>query len=206
MTNLESWLTNATRGLSKDSIAKVRAEIGEHYESAREAALGLGITPDEADRAAVAALGDARAANRQYRKVLLTSGEARMLLQSNREAQAFCSAPLVKGVLIAMSVAALCGGAVFFLAGSIFVARILLLGWVLIGLLAFAPFLPVYTPARGRVFRVVKWFFMLVTLWLALKVTALFFACLWPVVWVEWTRASIRRKLPVAEWPRQLYL
>ena len=30
--------------------------------------------------------------------------------------------------------------------------------------MAFAPFLPVYTPSRGRVFRVVKWVALLVTL------------------------------------------
>jgi uncharacterized membrane protein len=202
MTRLESWLTDATRGLSKDSAAQVRTEIGEHYESS----LRHDVTPDEADRIAVAALGDAKAANRQYRKVLLTSREAAMLRQSNREARAICSGGLLKGLMIALSVAFLCGGVAFFLAGAIFVARTLLLGWVLVGLMAFAPFLPVYTPTRGRAFRVVKWVFLLLTLWLALKLTPLFFACLWPLAWVEWTRASIRRKLPVAEWPRQLYL
>lgn len=31
-------------------------------------------------------------------------------------------------------------------------------------------------------------------------------AFLWPVAWVEWTRISIRRKLPVAQWPKHLYL
>jgi hypothetical protein len=81
MTRLESWLTDATRGLSKDSAARVRSEIGEHYESS----IMRDVTPDEADRLAVAALGDAKIANRQYRKVLLTSSEARMLRQSNRK-------------------------------------------------------------------------------------------------------------------------
>ena len=31
-------------------------------------------------------------------------------------------------------------------------------------------------------------------------------SCLWPLAWTEWVRASIRRKLPVASWPRHLYL
>jgi hypothetical protein len=202
MTRLENWLTEATRGLSKDSAAQVRSEIGEHYESS----LRHDVTPDEADRLAVAALGEAKAANRQYRKVLLTSSEARMLRQSNREARAFCSVPLLKGLLITVSVVVLFGAAICFRAGAIFMAQTFLLGWVLVSLLAFAPFLPVYTRSRGRVFRVMKWVFLVVALWLALKVTPLFFACLWSLAWVEWTRISIRRKLPVAEWPRQLYL
>ncbi len=202
MTRLESWLTEATRSLSEDSATQVRREIGEHYESS----LVRDVTPDEADRLAIEALGDAKAANRQYRKVLLTSSEARMLRQSNREARAFCSVPLLKGLLIAVSVVVLFGATISFRAGAIFMAQTFLLGWVLVSVLAFAPFLPVYTPSRGRVFRVVKWVALLVALWLALKITPLFFACLWALTWVEWTRASIRRKLPIAEWPRQLYL
>ena len=34
----------------------------------------------------------------------------------------------------------------------------------------------------------------------------LLISCLWLVARIEWTRVSIRRKLPVAEWPKQLYL
>jgi hypothetical protein len=34
----------------------------------------------------------------------------------------------------------------------------------------------------------------------------LFFSCVFPAAWTEWTRASIRRKLPVAAWPKHLYL
>ena len=29
---------------------------------------------------------------------------------------------------------------------------------------------------------------------------------LWPLAWIEWQRLSIRRKLPVAQWPKHLYL
>lgn len=92
MTGLDSWLEQATRCLSRDSVAQVRSEIREHYESARETAISGGATADEADRLAVCALGDAKTANRQYRNVLLTASEARMLREANWEARAVCSA------------------------------------------------------------------------------------------------------------------
>lgn len=67
MTPIEQWLADATRGLSAESAAQVRAEIEQHYDSACEAG-------DDA----IAALGNPRAANRAYRKVLLTEREAMM--------------------------------------------------------------------------------------------------------------------------------
>jgi hypothetical protein len=80
MTNgLDRWLKQATRRLSNDSTLQVTTEIREHYESAREAALESGATADQAEEVASTALGDAKRANRQYRKVLLTSAEARLL-------------------------------------------------------------------------------------------------------------------------------
>jgi len=39
-----------------------------------------------------------------------------------------------------------------------------------------------------------------------LKMSWLLISCLWPMAWIEWQRVSIRRKLPVAKWPKQLYL
>jgi hypothetical protein len=202
MTRLESWLTDVTRGLSDDSAVQVRAEISEHYESS----LQRDVTIDDADRIAVAALGNAKAANRQYRKVVLTSREAAMLRQLNRDSLAFCSSALKKGLLIAVSVAVLSGAWAFFFTGATSVAWKAPLSGMVIGLLAFPPFLPVYTRLRGRVFRILKWVLLVATLWLPLKVTFVFFVCLWPLARADWTRASIRRKLPVAEWPRQLYL
>lgn len=129
-----------------------------------------------------------------------------MLHQGNREAKAFCSGALLKGLLLAVSVAVLGGAWAFFFTGAASMGWRLFLGGMVIGLLAFAPFLPIYTQMRGRVFRVAKWAFLLATLGIALNRSWLSFVCLWPLGWVEWTRASIRRKLPVAEWPRQLYL
>jgi len=170
-----------------------------------------GSTADEADRSAVNALGNAKAANCRYREVLLTSAEARMLRDAKWEGRAVCSRPWLKWLLLAMPVAALFAAAVLFLAGAVAVARVLLVGGIGMGLLFVAAFLPIYTPSRGRVFRVVKWVVLVSMLGLAfgpdaLKWSWLLFSCLWPVAWIEWTHVSIRRKLPVAEWPKALYL
>ena len=210
-TGLDSWLQQATRCLAKDSTAQVQSEIREHYELARESAMNGGASADEADRLAVAALGDATTANRQYRNVLLTSGEARMLRQGNWEAQAICSRSWIKWVLLIAAAAAVFSGNEFLLRGSIMLAWKLFAGGIVIGLLFAAPFLPVYTRLGGRVFRGVRWVAMLTMLGLAFgpdapKWSWLLISCLWMVARPEWTRASIRRKLPVAEWPRHLYL
>ena len=211
MTELDSWLAQATRHLSKDSGARVRSEIQEHFEAAREAAISNGATADEAGRSALAALGDAKAANCQYRRVLLTSEEARMLRESNWEARVVCSRPLLKWLLLAMPVATMLAAVALFLTGKSSLARVLLAGGIGMGLLFAAPLLPIYTPSRSRVFRYMKCVVLLVTLVLAfgpnsLKLSWLLITCLWVLVKVESTRVSIRRKLPVSEWPKQLYL
>jgi hypothetical protein len=210
-TELEIWLKQATRHLSSNSAAQVRTEIQEHYESAREVSILGGATADEADRLAVAALGDTRAANRQYRKVLLTSSEARILRDCNWEARAVCSRAWLKWLLLGMPVAVILAAAVCFLAGEIDVSRVLVACGVGTGVMFVAPFLPIYTVSRGRVFRVVKCVAMTAALGFAfgpdaLKYSWLLASSLWPLFWIEWTRISIRRKLPVAEWPKQLYL
>ncbi|HUJ30311.1 MAG TPA: hypothetical protein VLY23_03455 [Candidatus Acidoferrum sp.] len=211
MTRLETWLEQATRRLSTDSAAQVRAEILEHYESAREDALTRGTNAGEADRLAVAALGDARAANCQYRKVLLTSGEAAMLRNAKWEAHAVCSRPWLKWLLPAIPFGALVGAVAFFFAGSTAPARILLVGALGTAVWFAVPFLPVYTPSRARFYRGVKWLAMVAMLVLVfgssiLEYSWLLFSCLWPIVWIETTRVAIRRKLPVDQWPRVLYL
>ena len=156
MAAFDNWLEQATRGLSRDSSARVRAEIQEHYDSAREAALHNGATAEEASRSAVIALGDAKTVKRQYRRVLLTSAEARMLRESNWEAKTACSHASVKWALLAMPVAALFAAAVLFIRDEIATARLLLIGAIALGLVLGAPFLPVYTPSRGRIFRAIK--------------------------------------------------
>jgi len=207
MTGLESWLKQATRSLSRESAARVRSEIHEHYESAREAAMTRGAEADEADRSAVAALGDARTANRQYRKVLLTSAEAKMLAESNWEARAVCSRPWLKWMLLAITAGALVAGAVLLATGPIQLARLALACGLAMGIFVAAPFLPIYTASRARAFRGVKWVALMGVCMLALwEQPWLMASCLWPLAWIELTRISIRRKLPVAQWPRQLYL
>lgn len=208
-TALETWLQQATRHLSKDSIAQVRSEIQEHYESTREASLSTGATTHEAERLAVTALGDAKIANCQYRNVLLTSADADMLREGDWEARIFCS--WRKWLLPAIPGAALLTATAFFLAGITGPVRMLLAAGCGMGVLLVAPLLPVYTPARGRVYRSVKWVVVTGMLLLAfgpdaLKWSWLLISCLWPMAWIEWRRASIRRKLPVAKWPKQLYL
>jgi hypothetical protein len=39
-----------------------------------------------------------------------------------------------------------------------------------------------------------------------LEMSWLIATCIWPLAWNEWMQISLRRKLPVAEWPKQLYL
>jgi hypothetical protein len=211
MTRLDRWLQQATRSLSKDSAAQVRAEIQEHYESARDDAMSGGATSDEADRLTVTALGDSNTANYQYRNVLLTSAEARMLRDAKWEARAVCSHPWLWWLLLPVPVAAMFVAAGFFLIGMPTIARALLAAGILMGFLFAAPFLPVYTPSRARIYRGVKWVVvigMLVMAFgpLALKWSWLLASSLWPMIWIERTRISIRRKLRVAEWPKTLYL
>ncbi|MGA2114641.1 MAG: hypothetical protein ABSH56_07815 [Bryobacteraceae bacterium] len=208
---LDRWLKQATRCLSSDSTARVVTEIREHYECARDAAIGDGAGADQADELALTALGDARKANRQYRKVLLTSSEARLLRQGNWEARAVCSRPLVKSLALSLPLMAILAASGLFHTGADEAARVLLLAGIGVGFLFITPFLPVYTPARSRIVRYLKWVVLAGLPFLAfgadaLKFSWLLIASLWPVAWVEWTRIAIRRKLPIERWPKHLYL
>src|SRR5664279_2684487 len=148
---LDTWLGQATRHLSRDAAAQVRNEIREHYDAARENATEHGAGSEEAERLALVALGDAKAANRQYRKVMLTSSEARLLREGNWEARAVCSRRWM------IAVGALATGIGFYFVNSIVMGRILLVGGTALLLLFSAMYMPVYTPARSRIFRAVKW-------------------------------------------------
>jgi hypothetical protein len=205
---LETWLKRATCRLSADSVKHVRSEIGEHYESARDEALAGGATEEEADRSALASLGDARTAGRQYRKVLLTVAEERLLRETTWEARAVCSR---LRWLFPIPVALLFAGIWLFTAGDTYLGlRLMVLG-AGVGLLFTRPLLPIDTPARARMFRGVRWAWLAAVVMLAvwpdlLKQSWLLVAVGWPIVWVEWTLFSVRRKLAVAQWPRPLYL
>jgi len=211
MAGLDAWLKQATRGLANESAGRVRTEIQQHYQSAHDAAISDGATADEADKAALAALGDAKTVNCRYRNVLMTSQEARVLSEGNWEARAVCSRPWLKWLALAVPMGALAAATGLTLAGRTAIARDLLICGLGMSPLFLAPFLPVYTPLRGRVFRLVKWIGVTAALVLllgpdSLKWSWLLISCLWPLAWTEWTRASIRRKLPVAAWPKHLYL
>jgi hypothetical protein len=67
---LEQWIQQATRALADEPAARIRAEVTEHYQSARE---------DVAAEPPIASLGDPDVANRQYKRVHLTRGEAKLL-------------------------------------------------------------------------------------------------------------------------------
>jgi hypothetical protein len=211
MTELQNWLKLATRHLSKDSAAQVRREIQEHYELTRESGIGNGESESEASRLALVALGDPNAANREYCKVLLTSAEARALREVRWEAQVVCARPWMTGLLLGLPLIALIAAATFFVIGNTVLARDLLVAGIGMGILFLAPFLPIYTPLRGRVFRGVKWIVLIGLLGFAfgsewLRWSWLLASSLWPMLWIEWTRISLRRKLPVEQWPKQLYL
>jgi hypothetical protein len=157
------------------------------------------------------ALGSAKAANYAYCKVLLTSGEAWMLRDGNREARAICSRGWLKWMLMAVPVAMMVAACAMFFDGAVGMARALVAGGLAMGLFFAAPFLPIYTPARARVYRLLKWaaligVFCFVLGHDGLKYFWLLASCVWIPAWTEWTRFSIRRKMPVGEWPKQLYL
>lgn len=103
MTPLERWLSTATRGLSAESAERVRAEIQQHYD-----------LTSEAGEDAIAVLGDPRAANRAYRKVLLTEREATMAATLTR--------PPLAGAALAIQIFRV--SLVFLIAGGAFIRLI----------------------------------------------------------------------------------
>jgi hypothetical protein len=211
MATLDNWLNQAVRRLSKDSTDIVRREIHEHHDAAREAALSSGFDPQQADIMAVQALGDPRVANRQYRKVLLTSSEAAVLRRSNAESRIFCSGSWAKWVLLSTPGILLLISAVALAMHLPSLARGIMVLGALMAMFFMVPHLPIYTPARGRIFRAIKWFIMIgsiIVLWgpESRNWTWLTSCCFYPVFYTEWKRIMIRRKLPIAQWPRQLYL
>lgn len=73
---LDQWLEDATRGLCEEAKGRVRAEVTEHYRDGYESGRAEGKTPMQAHAAAMAALGDARKARREFRKSYLSAGQA----------------------------------------------------------------------------------------------------------------------------------
>lgn len=208
MTILDGWLQQATRGLAPESSARVRSEILEHYESAREAAVGTGASADRAERDAIASLGDPRSANLQYRRVLLTNSEMKLLCQGNWEAHAICARSWLKRALLLLPAAVFLASAILMLKGKGELGGTLLCVAIFMTATLGTPFLPVFTPARARICRLVKFLALAAAILLTpgWSERLLLFSSLSPVFWIEWQRATIRRKLPAARWPKQLYL
>ena len=211
MMELEQWVTRATRCLSQESRARVRAEILDHYEASRDEAIGNGATLQEAEAMGLRALGDPGRANALYRQSLLTSSEAKLLREGNWEARAVCSRPVLKWLVLTLPVAMFLAGVLTWFTGAKNLAGELLPIGVCFSVLLHGPFLPIYTPLRSRIYRGIKWAALsaifLMAMWpLGWSGSWLSLCCLWTVGWIEWRRISIRRKLPIGRWPKQLHL
>jgi hypothetical protein len=210
MTDLQVWLKRVTRGLSREAADQVRREIEDHYLSARDAALAQGTAPDQVDRQALAALGDAEAVNIRYRSVLLTKEEARMLREVQRDGEFFsCRPDLIRAFRLGPCML-LCVAAFAYAMGAANLARIMLAATLGLGMIFTVPTFSIYTSVRSQVYRYAKWPVVLMALWLAngrsfnwLGITLIGLVVFG---WTEWVCASLRKKLPAEQWPTMLYL
>ena len=202
-TPLDSWFLQASYKLTDESAQQVWAEIREHYDSACDAAIAKGASPKEADRLAVEELGDPQAANRQYRKVLLTVADLKWLERWRRSEQKLTFADLwipknLDGLWIP------------FLFGLLFYdlnEKYWALGALCVMVGAFRP-ARWGTPWRIFKNRIVRWFILLATCAVLLQVGH-FKVCVVIcalAVYVEYRDDSLRRKLPMAQWPKVMRL
>jgi hypothetical protein len=209
--SLDIWVNKATRYLSKESAAQVRNEIGEHYEASHEDAVLGGANSADAERMAMQALGDAGKANRQYRDVLLTKDDAQVLREGNQEAKFFCANKRVWLALACLPGLALMAAALLLYTGKADLTSVLLAGSLAISFLVIVPRLPIYTASRSQVARIAKWMLLAALPVLAfghdtLQYSWLVIATWGPIAWIEWRRVQLRKKLPIEQWPKQLYL
>lgn len=204
MQALEQWLGVATSGLCESAAERVRAEISEHYLSAIESAGEGGCDSADVERRAVASLGDAKAANRQYRRVLLTERETRLL----RELTSWGPHHVI-GILLLVTTA------IFAISIRTTQFNYMFVAAAIEGLLRAVP---ISTIGAGWVVRIVRWGNMAVFYgtWFAtvlalgnhsvFVLTALLLPLLGAAVHTEYKLFVIRRKLPVAQWPRRLWI
>ena len=204
---LAAWLDTATRKLSTASAARVREEIQGHFESALEEAMAAGATAERACRSALASLGVAKAVNRRYRRVLVTEWEATLLERAQRADRSWYFSRM--GL-----VARLCvwGAFLFFGVAQENPMLVLVTG----GYLAVCGYR--LLPARHMRIGgpVLRWVGTPVGVFMVfviagqpdVRVAAAAIFILWggAVARAHWGRMRLRRKLPVAEWPRTLYL
>lgn len=202
---LDVWIDRATRGLAAESSEKVRTEILEHFESSREAQLSRGVQPAEAVRIALAELGSARKANRQYRKTLLTEREERYLkaMRSQFPPKRMLLGRILTAILLIEGLISM-GFISLRIPGIIWLCLIP----VLVGLVSRV--LPIDTPRRGRIFRHVRSaLFVVATLvayWVGMRQWWLLLGAMPVLFAMDYFHASIRRKLPRNEWPKPLNL
>ena len=202
MQELEQWLEVATRGLCDSAAARVRAEIGEHYLSAIESASSAGVDLLDAERRALGALGEAKLANRQYRRVLLTEREARTLSRLTSR----WPHPFGIFLLVAMAIGAVAlRTAQFNYLFAFFVVLVVLRA------------IPISSIRAGWVVRILRWVNLTVfyTMWFvsvmdlgkspAVLLVGTLFNVL-AVVHTEYRLFVLRRKLPVEQWPRLLWI
>jgi hypothetical protein len=196
MTPLDNWLAIATRRLSAESVAKVRSEIGDHYRSLYEAAVFAGNSPAEAECLALAALGDATNANRQYRGVLPTSGEARFLELHSRgmgsPGMAALFVIVTLGFCIAISLGKLTHHDLALLALLLFWAQPL--AW--------------NAPLKSRIFWYSRWFYLIPSAALdaarGVRPAWTSLATLLVLAYLDYRLAMLLHKLPGGQWPTRV--
>ena len=200
---LEAWLAIANRGLSAESAAEVRTEIGAHYEDAYEEATARGSHAAEAERTAVAALGSPWSANREYRRVLLTAREAKLLRQLRHSSESH-EAELQIARWLASVTLAFC-----ILAALLPVSKkgIVIAGLIL--LLVVQTSIAINTKRRGRLNRTARWIWLIIAAYATYTGGAVWY--FWIVLcglvtcaYGEYQLFSIRRKIPVEQWPKRL--
>ena len=211
MQTFDGWLEQATRGRASESADRVRTENQERYEAARAAAISQGYDPATAADIGIAALGDPEAANFNYFCSLLTARETRVLRRGVQEWKFISSHSWFRLLLLSTAAVACVGAAELFVIGRNLPGRLLLAFGIGGGIPLLISTLPVYTPSRGPIFRIVKWVAQILSLMLAfgpggLAIYWLVALCVCQLIWSEYIRRSIRRKLPVIHWPRQLYV
>lgn len=203
MMSLQQWLSIATRRLSTGAVLQVEAEITSHYDSALEAALADGLSDAEAAARALESLGDPKSANREYRRVLLTNLEVTWLAnftRSEREQHSVLNRRVRKGVavtLIAITALQLAT-----------TRRLDAFPYILATVLAIELLPSVLASFPAQRIRRIRWSFMAVVVaglwWFGLRERWGILVLVAAFAWIDWIKASIRRKLPREQWPSTL--
>jgi hypothetical protein len=214
MQRLEEWLRVATRGLCADAVTRVRAEIADPDQSALESAAAAGVDAEEAERRAVAELGDARTAGRQYRRVLLTTWQdlhfrgmlspptqfAGLSMKHVRAGKLLATILLLEAMAGVLGISLLQQSATYLMTVAAMAAAVWLQEMI-------------FRTVRVRSIR--AGVFVRLLRWGALAAAALFgvfsgqpIVCIGFLLGfasVEYTRFVLRRKVPVQQWPARLY-